>query len=265
MRNHLTLALVLGLLLIRSSIDAATSVTLQQGVSPTAGYAGTIDAFVTNGTLNNADPAKNYGAAGALAVAASGLSQGEFQSLLRFDLSLAKSQFDSTYGVGGWAVSNVALSLMPQTANNAIFNAVHSGNFGINWLSSDTWTEGTGTPAAGTTDGITYNGIAALISSGSQSVGSFSYDGTTGTIKTYTFSSIGSGLRNDISLGSQATFDLFAADSQVSAVFNSRSFATTTNRPALTITANAVPEPGRAILFGMALFSIGLRRSRKAR
>jgi len=52
------------------------------------------DAFVTTGPSGNLT-ANNYGAAGGLSVAASGLAKGEFQSVLRFDLSGAKTAFDS--------------------------------------------------------------------------------------------------------------------------------------------------------------------------
>src|SRR5215510_7387289 len=64
------------------------------------------DAFVTpgsSGSLANS----NYGGAGALSVAASGLAQGEFQSLLQFNLSGAKSSFDTQFGVGQWSIQSV--------------------------------------------------------------------------------------------------------------------------------------------------------------
>ena len=253
-------------LAVLSPLSASTTITLQQGVSP-SGYTGTADAFVTSGTTNNADPAKNYGAAGALAVSASGLSQGEFQSLIQFDLASAKSQLDTAYP-SGWTINSVALTLMPQTANNAIFNAAHSGNFVINWVSSDAWTEGTGTPAIPTTDGITYNALSSLLSGGTQSLGSFTYNGTTGTAQTYTFSAVSAGLTSDITSGSKATFDLAAAvgDTQLSAIFNSKTFGTSANRPALSITASAAaaPEPGRTSLLMAAFVGVVMQRRRHA-
>lgn len=262
-RYSLLLALSLT---IFSPLSASTTITLQQGVSP-VGYTGTTDTFVTNGTLNNANPTKNFGAAGALAVSASGLSQGEFQSLIQFDLASAKSQLDTAYP-SGWTIDSVSLTLMPQTANNAIFNAVHSGNFVINWVSSDTWTEGTGTPAIPTTDGITYNGLATLLSGGTQSLGTFNYNGTTGTAQTYTFSLVSAGLSSDITSGSKATFDIATAagDTQLSAIFNSKTFGTAANRPKLSITASAAaaPEPGRTSLLMAAFGVVAMQRRRRA-
>lgn len=250
------LVLLAGLFML-PQLFSATTITLQQGVS---GYSGTTDTFVTNGTTNGADPARNYGGAGALAVSATGLSQGQFQSLIEFNLASAKTLFDTTYGVGGWAVTSVALSLVPQTGGNAIFNSVHSGFFDILWVSSDSWTEGSGTPALSMVDGITYNGLSALLSSGTQAVGNFNYDGTTGTVQKYTFTTLSAGLLNDVNTGSSATFDLAPSDSQVSAIYNSKSFGTAANRPLLTIVADAVPEPGRACLCGFAL--LGMTRLR---
>ncbi len=57
------------------------------------------DAFVTTGPSDNlAD--NNYGAAGSLSLAAPGLPQGEFQSVLQFNVGGATSSFNSTLGVG---------------------------------------------------------------------------------------------------------------------------------------------------------------------
>lgn len=265
MLSHSIRLSALFMTLMGSSL-ASTTVTLQQGVSPT-GYTGTSDAFVTTGTTNGADPGKNFGGAGALAVSASGLSQGEFQSLIQFDLAGAKSQLDSAYP-SGWIIDSVSLTLVPQTANNAIFNAVHSGNFAINWVSSDAWTEGTGTPASPTTDGITYNALSTLLSGGTQSLGTFNYNGSTGTAQTYAFSLSSAGLTSDITSGSKATFDIAAAagDTQLSAVFNSRNFGTAANRPKLSITASAAaaPEPGRTSLLMTALGVLAMQRRRRA-
>jgi hypothetical protein len=52
------------------------------------------DAFVTTGPTANLS-VNNYGGAGALSVAAPGLANGEFQSILRFDLAGARTSFDT--------------------------------------------------------------------------------------------------------------------------------------------------------------------------
>src|SRR5712671_3821304 len=114
------------------------------------------DAFVTTGPSANLS-GNNYGGAGALSVAASGLSQGEFQSLLQFNLSGAKSSFDTQFGIGQWSIQSIALQLTATAPNNAIFNASAAGQFTVSWMQNDGWTEGSGTPMTPTTTGITFS------------------------------------------------------------------------------------------------------------
>src|SRR5262249_9801724 len=80
------------------------------------------DAFVTTGPTGNLLNS-NYGGAGPLSVAAPGLSQGEFQSLLQFNLSAAKTSFDSQFGVGQWTIQSVTLQFTAAPPNNSIFNS----------------------------------------------------------------------------------------------------------------------------------------------
>src|SRR5262245_15037090 len=70
----------------------------------------TIDAFVTTGPTANLS-ANNYGGAGSISLAAPGLPQGEFQSVLQFNLSGAFSSFNSTFGAGQWSIQSVTLQL----------------------------------------------------------------------------------------------------------------------------------------------------------
>src|SRR5581483_9794337 len=77
------------------------------------------DAFVTTGTNGNLS-SDNFGAAGALAIAAPGLPGGEFQSVLRFDLSGARSSFDAQFGAGQWAVQSAMLQLTASPHGNNI-------------------------------------------------------------------------------------------------------------------------------------------------
>src|SRR5262245_49495741 len=114
------------------------------------------DAFVTTGPSSSLG-ANNYGAAGVLAISAPGLSQGEFQSVLQFNLAGVKNSFDSQFGVGLWSIQSVTLQLTATTPNNPIFNPQAAGQFSISWMQNDGWNEGTGTPAAPTTTGITFS------------------------------------------------------------------------------------------------------------
>jgi hypothetical protein len=57
------------------------------------------DAFVATGPTGNLS-GDNFGAAGALSVGAGDLSQGEFQTVMQFNLSGAASAFNAEYGAG---------------------------------------------------------------------------------------------------------------------------------------------------------------------
>src|SRR5262245_43438407 len=98
----------------------------------------TADAYVTA-----ANPANNYGGAGALASSTSGLAKAEFQSVLRFDLASAKTTFDATFGAGQWAVQSISLQLTAASPGiQPLFNASAAGNFLTSWMQDDSWTDG---------------------------------------------------------------------------------------------------------------------------
>jgi len=198
------------------------------------------DAFVTTGSAANFS-GNNYGGAGALSVTAPGLASGEFQSVLRFDLSGAKTSFNSQFGAGQWSIQSITLSLTATAPNNAIFNSSATGQFGISWMQNDSWTEGAGTPAAPTTTGITFSTLPSFTGAGDEALGTFSFVGGTSGTAAYNLS-LTSGFDADATAGNLVSFRLFAADSAVSYLFDSRSFGTTGFRPLLTIVA--VPEPG---------------------
>jgi len=145
-----------------------------------------MDAFVTTGPSGNLS-GNNYGGAGALSVAAPGLSKGEFQSVLQFDLSGAVTSFNTQFGAGQWNIQSITLSLTATSPNNAIFNSSAAGQFGISWMQNDSWTEGTGTPAAPTTTGITYSSLPSYTGAGDESLGTFSFNGDTLTSLSQSF------------------------------------------------------------------------------
>jgi hypothetical protein len=204
----------------------------------------TLDAFVTTGPSGNL-AGNNYGGAGALSVAAAGLSQGEFQSVLQFNLASAKSSFDSQFGAGLWTIQSVTLQLTAAGPNNAIFNSSSSGQFRLSWMQNDSWTEGTGTPAAPTTTGITFSTLSNFVSVADETLGTFSFNGATNGGFSYSLNLTPS-FSADILSGSTLSMRMFAADNAVSYLSDSRSFGTASARPLLTITA--VPEPGAAAL-----------------
>ena len=219
------------------------------------------DAFVTSGPSGNLS-ANNYGGAGALSVAAPGLSQGEFQSVLQFGLAGAKSSFDAQFGAGNWTVQSVTLQLTAAAPNNAIFNASAAGQFGVSLMLNNNWAEGTGTPNAPGTTGISFSTLPNFESALDEAVGSFSYGGATSGSASYTLT-LSPTLVADALGGDAVSLRLFAEDSSVSYLFDSRSFATSTSRPLLTI--DAVPEPGSLTLtmLGAGLFGWFRKRVRR--
>ena len=206
----------------------------------------TADAFATTGPVNDL-ATNNYGGAGALALSAVGSPKGEFQSVLRFDTSTAKSTFDSLYGAGLWSLQSVTLRLTAASLNNALFNANSAGSFGVSWMQNDGWTEGTGNPNTPTTTGITYSSLQATFINplADEALGTFSYDGSSSGTFVYTLNTP-TGITADLLAGDPVSLRLSAADSAVSYFFDSRSFGTAASRPVLSITA--VPEPGTIAL-----------------
>jgi len=219
------------------------------------------DAFVTTGPTANLS-GNNYGGAGALSVAAAGLPNGEFQSVLRFDLSGAKLSFDTQFGAGQWSIQSITLSLTATSLNNAIFNSSAAGQFAVSWMQNDSWTEGTGTPAAPTITGITFSTLPSFTSAGDEALGTFSFAGGTSGTAAYNLA-LTSGFDADATAGSLVSFRLFAADSAVSYLSDSRSFGTSGFRPLLTVVV--VPEPGvLSLLATGAALVLGARCRRNA-
>lgn len=237
------------------------TISLVSTYGATVGLNSTADAFVTTGPSNNLTT-NNYGAGGSIGLAAPGLPKGEFQSVLRFDTSTAKSSFDTLYGAGAWNVQSLTLQLTATAVNNTNFNANAAGSFSLSWMKNDGWTEGTGTPNAPGTAGITFDTLQnTFISPGlDQGLGTFSYNGSSSGSSVYTLD-MPSGLISDILAGDQVSLRLFGADSSISYLFNSREFGTVANRPLLSITA--VPEPGTITLVTLGLVGVIAGAARK--
>ncbi|MFM2168102.1 MAG: hypothetical protein RIS79_2473 [Verrucomicrobiota bacterium] len=231
-------------LLMASVASAATVVTIQpSATTPNSG-----DAY-----LRAAAAASSFGSAGALVVSGSGSANtnGQFASLLKFDLATAKTAFDAAYGIGNWTLDSIQLQLNATTPGNPTFNANTAGLVLVEWLADDTWLE----------SAITWNGMAALVGAGNESLGSLAYTGaSTGlAIANLTAST---GFTTDLQNGSTASFRLVAGDADVSMVVNSRNLGTAGNRPALILSASAVPEPSRLIMATAGLIRLGNRRRR---
>ena len=239
------------------AIIAPTAIGLGQtasfSVQPSA------DAFVTPGAIGSLS-SSNFGAAGSLAIAAPGLPQGEFQSVLQFDLSAAQSSFNAQFGVGQWAVQSVTLQLTSSPHNNAIFNNVAAGQFNVSLMRNNSWVEGTGTGGIPSSDGISFSSLQGtyINNATDQALGTFAFPGGSSGQNNYVLN-LSSGLAGDVTSGGDLSLRLFAADTGVSYLFSSRS-GTATARPDILVQAVAVPEPSTVVLCAAALAVFWLLR-----
>jgi hypothetical protein len=205
----------------------------------------------------------NYGGAGQLAVSDVGRPQGEFQSLLRFDLSSAKSSFDAAFGAGQWKLQSATLRLSTATGNNPLFNASTAGPFAVSWMQNDSWLEGTGMPMSPTNNGVTYATLPTFLSPQDQPLGTFAFPGGTSGANSYSLN-VSPGVTGDVESGGLLSVRLFAEPGATVAYnFSARSFQTAANRPALTLTATEVPEPSGLLAMSLAAGAGLLRRTRR--
>jgi len=215
------------------------------------------DAFVATGSASNilgSDlTANNYGGAGNLVIAPSNSLKGEFQTVMRFDISGATNLFNSTYGTNNWVISSVSLSFASnfggagEQPNNPIFPKVASGNFVIEWLTTDAWDEGTGNPSIPTTDGITYSSLPDLLTNLHEVLCTNSYLPPGDNARVAWSLPVKSGFVSDIITNGLVSLRFYAADTQVCYLFNSYNFGRT-NQPKILVTA--IPAPPLNIVSG---------------
>ena len=134
-----------------SSLIAATcGIILAFPFAGKADTSFTINTTTADAFLSGASPTLNFGGAGTLAIAPASSAKGEFDSVIMFNTASAVSQFNTTYGAGNWTITGLTFSLASNFGtqgaqpNNAIFNTINAGSFGIDWLANDSWVEGTG-------------------------------------------------------------------------------------------------------------------------
>lgn len=224
------------------------------------------DAFVTPGATGSLS-SSNFGAAGSLAIAASSLPEGQFQTLIKYDLSSELNALNTEFGAGQWTVQSVTLTLTASPHSNPIFNPVAAGMFNVSLMQNNSWVEGTGTGGAPTSDGVSFNSLENVyIGPSDQALGTFSFAGNTSGANSYSLN-LSSSLVADIMGGDDLSLRLFAADNNISYLFNSRNITgSLTAEPTLTVDVGAIPEPGSVTLcvaaFMMLLLVQALRRWR---
>ncbi len=235
----------------KSGLAAVVALTAAVCVGQPASFSAQpiADAFVTSGGGLSGD---NFGAAGSLAIAAPGLPQGEFQSVLRFDLSPAESSFNSQFGAGQWTIQSVTLQLTSSPHNNAIFNNIAAGKFAVSLMQNNLWVEGTGTGGLPTSDGISFDSLQGtyINNATDEALGTFNFPGGSSGLNNYQLT-VSSGLANDVISGSDLSLRLFGVDTNVSYLFTSRSGSS--GKPDLLVQAAVVPEPSTIALCGVAL------------
>jgi hypothetical protein len=225
------------------------------------------DAFLASGSPNN--PAGtdltgvNFGAVGTLAIAPASSAKGEFDSILEFNTAGAFNQFNVTYGAGNWAITGLTLSLASNFGGQGeqpaslIFNTINAGSFGIDWLPSNGWVEGsgggTGTPGYPNNSSVSFNSIPILFSYGYDNLGTYSYVPPGDNVYMNYPLPLDSGLVSQLAAGGDVSLFFYAADDQIGYLFNSRSFSS--NHPELTIIATAIPEPAATAQLVVALGS----------
>lgn len=206
----------------------------------------TADAFLATGSPSNPDGSDltglNFGAAGTLAIAPPSAAKGEFQSVIQFDLSGAIPLFNSTYGSNHWTISAISLDLTSNYGtqgvqpNNGIFNMINGGQFVIEWLSTNGWPEGTGTPNLPTMDGVTYDSLSDLLSHPHKILCTNTYTPPGDNVHVIYPLPLDTNILADLTSG-QLSLHFYAADNQIGYLFNSHSYGRG-NQPLIHITAN---------------------------
>jgi hypothetical protein len=191
----------------------------------------TADAFLCTGSPNYDGGANltgvNFGAAGTLAIAPASSAKGEFQSVIKFNLSNGVAMFNSTYGSNHWSITGVSLELTSNYGvagvqpNNPIFNLISGGQFVIEWLADDDWVEGTGTPNLPTMDGVCYNSLPILLAQPREILCTNIYSPPGNNIHVTWPLPLTANLVTNISGGGDVTFHFYAADKQIGYLLNS--------------------------------------------
>jgi len=240
------------------------------------------DAFLVAGTPSNTPPCNagcadlNFGGAGTLAIAPASSPKGQFDSVVQWNTAGAVTQFNNALGVGNWQITNIALNLASnfgdanEQPNNAIFNTIHTGQFNVQWISNNSWIEGTGSGMG------TPPGNPPSVTFGNRNTTIFTNTTTTAPVGTFTYIPPGDNiyrsyslaldpnLTNDVLAGSLTSLYFTAADDQIGYLFNAKSFAQ--NHPQFIITAAPVPVPAAMWLFGSGVVGLaGIARRNMTR
>ena len=214
------------------------------------------DTFVSSGS-----PTANFGTLGAMEIAAPTAAQNRIEdSLLEFDSSAMQASFNASYGIGGWTVTGVSLSLYSNVAmagvqpGNSSLNKIAAGAFEFDLLSDNNWNE----------TAITWNTLPNILpgsgNNTSTQLGTFNWAASGAASSIWTLEP-GQPLADEIIAGSQITIlGQPTAGSTVGYLFNSQ----LVNAAYLNVTVQAVPEPSTTgLITGLLCVAAGLRSCRR--
>lgn len=212
------------------------------------------------------DPTATFGSGGGLHVSgatatnALGGMYGVVDSWMRFDTSSAVAQFDAAYGAGQWTLESVVLSVRENASPGNSELSRGTGDFGVSWIASDNWAEGTGASsnpgtASGNQIGWTYG--QSILSAADRGLGVFQNAGNN-TRQDFSLALDGDFVA-DLLAGGSTTLRLTAASDEIGFTFSSSNNGNAGNRPNLILTA--VPEPATAAM----LLCVGMAAIRRRR
>jgi hypothetical protein len=198
--------------------------------------------------LRSSVPGGNYGMAGAVTVSGSaatngsGQQNGLYDSLLRFPVSNVVALANGTFGTNNWLLTRASLRFvelgMPP---NMLFNR-GVGAFEIRLMATNNWVEGTGTPTAPSSNGVTWNDLATLLSASADiSLGLYTNGGVDGPIS-FNLPVVGA-LVSAVQAGGPLSLYMTAASTTVGFTADSRNFGTASAWPSLTFTIAPAPAP----------------------
>jgi hypothetical protein len=207
------------------------------------------DAFLATGSPDNPAGTNltdlNFGGAGTLAVSPASADEGEFQSVVRFDVSGAAGLFDAAYGTNQWLVGDISLQLTSnygtqgQQPNNRIFNVINGGQFVIEWLSNTNWMEGTGNPSLPTMDGVTYDSLPDLLAGPHEILCMNTYVPPGTNLPVIYTLPLDTNLLAAVKSGGSISLLFYAGDNQIGYLFNSHEYGRG-NEPLIEVTANPI-------------------------
>ena len=189
-------------------------------------------------------PTLNYGGGGALSVSGtnattSNPTNGAFDSFISYNTAAMVTNFNATLGTNNWVITSATLNLTENSLpGNPVFN-YGTGQFQVRWIANDTWTNGTGTPNAPTTTGVTYSQEPAYLNSNTDmSLGAFNFPGT----KVSCPLALPSAFVTNMQAGGEVGLFLTAIDPGIGFVFYSSRYAgLASTHPSLVVSAVAQP------------------------